>query len=523
MSFLAAHWRRVTLTALLLGVIAIALVVAAKPTFRPDRPGIVAALMLIAALVLGGKRLWARPRWSFLLVLGAALMMVPFVVIARGFGRIDMMAILLHREFGVDGANLGGLSSEIIAAVTSLGLIVLCVAMLAALWRLGWRSYVLIAGLLVLANPMVQYGLRRVFIPPVPSDLVTQLRKPDLLRPAQLPDIVVIYLEGLDRRFADADRFPGAYDQILPLQNEAQAFSGVGQIAGTGWSLAGMVASQCGVPLVPNGLIGRNNYDVVARFMPNQQCLTDVLAENGYVTNFVVGTTVVFAGVDKFYIGHRTTALFGTEQHKEIFPPEVIAAASMDWILDDQMAFEAARLRADALMAQDAPFGLIVETIGPHGRNGYLSRNCAEDHHAAHTADIMAVVQCTASDALTFVREVQAKHAALRPDHDLRIVVLSDHLNHGAPFFAVRPELNAANTVLLLGGAGQGQMSDRQGAMIDVYPTMLEWLGFAKPPVAAGLGRSLLSAAQTLVEERGIEKIDAMLSGDATLAERLWQ
>lgn len=60
--------------------------------------------------------------------------------------------------------------------------------------------------------------------------------------------------------------------------------------------------------------------------------------------------------------------------------------------------------------------------------------------------------------------------------------------------------------------------------MLDIYPTLLDWLGFSLPDGAAGLGRSLLAPSpQTLVAEAGIETVDAMLAGDAALSSLLWR
>jgi hypothetical protein len=73
------------------------------------------------------------------------------------------------------------------------------------------------------------------------------------------------------------------------------------------------------------------------------------------------------------------------------------------------------------------------------------------------------------------------------------------------------------------GDAGhRGMWINRPGRMIDVYPTLLDRAGRAEGPVAAGLGRSLLSAAPTLVEEMGIPALDATTVSDAQLSHRLW-
>lgn len=96
--------KRVVTTLLLAIALGIGLAGAILPRFRVDKPGILALLCLIAALVLGGRALWRKSaqagRGSRLLLVGAAVFMLPFAVIARGFGRVDMMALLFHAEFG---------------------------------------------------------------------------------------------------------------------------------------------------------------------------------------------------------------------------------------------------------------------------------------------------------------------------------------------------------------------------------------------------------------------------------------
>lgn len=515
--------RRYLTSALLLVVLVAAVLVAVRPALKADRPGIVALLCLVAALVIGGRALWARPGWRQLPVLLAAVAMLPFAVVARGFGRVDMMAILFHTDFGMEGATLKGLESDILAGVISLTLVCLAVYLLGNLWQLGRTTFGGIALALLAVNPLTQFGASQLLLPQVVSDLPGRLASPVLQTPAALPDIVLVYLEGTDRRFADTSVFGDAYGPIAELYPESLSFTNIGQIAGTGWSLAGMVASQCGVPVVPRGLIHRNNFDAIDSFLPAQTCLGDVLARNGYVTEYVVGGDLGFGGIDAFYRTHQITTQFGLEEQRSLYPAEEIEAATIDWILDDQMVFETARTRHAGLIAQPKPFAMIVETIGPHGKLGYLSRRCSASGRGEKLRDTKGVVRCTTEDARDFIREVQARQARTRPDRPLRIIVMSDHLSHNGSTPPVAPELTGVNTVLFLGGPDAGQVNDRPGSMIDVFPSMLDWLGLAKPPVAAGLGRSLLSGPTTLVEDRGIASIDAMLAGDATLGQILWR
>lgn len=519
---------RVILTGLLLVPLVVGTMAVALPRFRVDRPGAVAILCLLLALALGGRALWRRPTgqsrgliWALAV---AALLTLPFSVVARGFGRVDMLAMLFHVEFGMQGAGLGGLDSEILKVSLALILVVLALVLLSNLWRVRRGLLGLAILCLLVGNPIVLAAAQRIAFPPPEADFVAEFRPLDRRdAPDPLPDIALIYLEGTDRRFSDAGTYPGAYDPLRALEADALTFVNVGQIIGTGWSLAGMVASQCGVPLMPRGLIGLNNFSVVERFLPRLTCLTDVLGELGYAMDYIVGADEGFAGIDAFYRTHGLAEPLGLAGFRQLHPPELIDAALVGWVLDDQLTYETARMRLPALLQDPTPFLQIVETIGPHGVNGYLSRRCTQSGRAEQSSDMIATARCTLEDTLSYVTDLRRAHAEAGRDRPLRIIVMSDHLNHSPFPRTVPPELALANTVMLIGDQGSGRTIETPGSMIDVYPTILEWLGFTAPGSPAALGRSLLSGTEpSLVARWGIATLDAMIGGDAALATYLW-
>jgi phosphoglycerol transferase len=516
--------RRWLATLCLFVVLAAALAVAMLPWLRPDKYGIIALLALIAAAFLGGRGLWRRPPRAFVAVCLAVLLLWPATVIARGFGRIDMLAILFHADFGMEGATLSGLESEILQGFISSALICLSVGWLTALWLLRTLSMVGAALGLLAINPMVQFAVLTVFQPSIESDLAERLVTPDIVPAREKPDLILIYLEGLDRQFADPDVWGDLYAPLSSLAAEGTSFTAVHQVAGTGWSLAGMVATQCGVPVVPRGLIYRNNFDDLKTFMPKITCLGDVLAAQGYRSAYVVGGDLGFGGIGTFYKTHRIDDRTGLEEHKAIYPAEQIAAALIGWVLDDEMVFQTARQKQAELAAQAAPYALIVETIGPHGRAGYLSRRCNDDGKGAKSDDVRRVIACTLADLAAFVRDARASQAAARPGRELHFVIMSDHLSHNGRTPPVAAEYDRVNTVIFIGGgATPGREIAKPGSMIDVFPTLLDWLGFARRPVAAGLGRSLLGTQPTLLKEVGPGLLDRMLVGDGALSRNIWR
>jgi phosphoglycerol transferase len=512
-------WRRgiaiVGLTAL--GAIGVA--VAAFPWIKPDKPGIAALLVLIALLALVRLSPWNGPQrgwWMLILALAALL---PFAVVARSFGRIDMLSFFFHLDFGMEGASLAGLENEIAAGVLStLFILIAALGLNAALGRPRLFLVGIAVGL-VLLNPLIRFAAAAALTPPVDSGLERRLADPEPLVPASRPDLVIVYLEGFELRYRDPALFGDAFAALQPYADRALDLTGVRQVEGTGWSLAGVIASQCGVPLLPNGLRFRNNFTAQTDFLSGRTCLSDILTAHGYRAEFVVGGDLGFGGLDHFLQTHGYQGQYGMAEVSAMFPPDEVEAATIGWILDDQMTFDAARLRHAALIASPQPYMLVVQTIGPHGRTSWLSRRCSPDGRGAFSSDITAVVRCTAEDTARFLDDLQAA----QPGRPVNIVILSDHLSHYPGEDRGWPQENRRNTLLLISPGTAPGVNDAAGSMLDVYPTLLDWLGLAAPPMRAGLGVSLFSGEPTLAAEFQPDDLNYTFLHDPRLANAVWR
>ena len=515
--------RRFLCSVFLLVPLVYALMVAMAPRFRPDQIGPYVLLALALGIGLG----WRQFRWpprSFALVLIAAALLIPAAVISRAFGRVDMMSVLFHADFGMEGATLNGLETEILQGTLAGLLIGAVLALLAGLWGLRHHAILGLTLAVLAVNPALRFAAMSAVLPAVTSDLMDRMVEPTVLAdPTARPDLLILYLEGTDRQYADPQRWQDLYAPLSALAAEGTSFTRVGQIAGTGWSLAGMVATQCGVPVVPKGLLYRNNFEDLASFMPGVQCLGDVLHGLGYAQSYVVGGDRNFGGIAGFYNTHGITRQIGLHEQRDLYPAAEFAAARASWVLDDQMTFQTARSEFDTLLRRDGPISLIIETIAPHGRMGILSRRCHDGITVTLSRDVRKVVSCLLDEAAAFLRAARVAHRAQRPDQPLFILILSDHISHNPGLPDVGADYRGFNTAILIGpGVPAGAVNARTGAMIDIYPTLLQAMGLSAPPHAANLGRSLLADQPTATEAHGIALLDRMIVSDVPLSRRIW-
>lgn len=247
-----------------------------------------------------------------------------------------------------------------------------------------------------------------------------------------------------------------------------------------------------------------------------------MLKAAGYRLEFLQGGDLGFAGYGTFLSQHGFDKVIGIEHFRARYPGELIDKANIDWIVDDQLVFAEALARQRALLQGEAPYGLFIETITTHGDTGYASRECLPGGEAGQTRDIPMVLECFGRQLAQLVEDLRAQ-AGSRP---MRLVILSDHLSHSTQLKADLPLAERANTAVMIDaeGARRGRV-EKEGSMIDIYPTLLDWMdlvpGEAEP--RAGLGVSLLSDVPTLVGEKGLGALNEELYINPELSRAIWQ
>lgn len=146
-----------------------------------------------------------------------------------------------------------------------------------------------------------------------------------------------IYGESLERTYFNNDAFPDLTPELGALKNEGLDFSNTMQLPGTDYTIAGMVASQCGIPLFAP--FEGNASASVSSFFPNNVCLGDILKNSGYQNYFVQGANLRFAGKDVFLKSHGFDHLYGAEELKSVVADP---AYRNDWgFYDDTVLDEA--------------------------------------------------------------------------------------------------------------------------------------------------------------------------------------
>jgi phosphoglycerol transferase len=83
--------------------------------------------------------------------------------------------------------------------------------------------------------------------------------------------------------------------------------------------------------------------------------------------------------------------------------------------------------------------------------------------------------------------------------------------------------LDRRNSFIMLGpGISPRLQSGARASLVDIYPTILEALGYSLPDGRAALGVSLLSQRETLLRQIGLNRLNRAILSDSALRDRLW-
>lgn len=342
---------------------------------------------------------------------------------------------------------------------------------------------------------------------------------PNYLRPENVEvkagkpkNLVLVYVESLEAGYGDPALF--GRDLLAPLKElGGVSFPSFPGAPGTGWTIAGIVASQCGLPLKSVTVYNINDQgQSMKSYLPNARCLPDVLDSLGYRNVFMGGASLDFAGKGLFLRNHHYHELYGKEEWiADGVDPESLADW---WGLHDDDLLARARRKLVALHEAGQPFNLTLLTVDTHPPRGYLSKACAAHNSGGKFESIVA---CTARQVADLVRFIEERGWM----EDTRVVVVGDHVSMPNP---VSDKLETIPERSIFNAFYPARAMNRQRDEIlhfDLFPTILDFIGVEVPGGRLGLGYSGMNAGARPPQERLAEMRKALLNKSDTYLE-LW-
>ena len=334
-------------------------------------------------------------------------------------------------------------------------------------------------------------------------DITDYYRAPEVTNAAakdEHKNLVLIYIESGEATLSDTTLFEK--DPFKPLEKSAalddgwKSIENFQQYEGGGWTMAGIVSTQCGIPLKSNGTltgqVGMNKVDGVETYLGSQVCLGNVLKGQGYDNVFMGGAKGAFAGKGTYLHDHGYDIEYDLETWRNKGEPA--DQYRSDWGLSDKRLMANARDEVDRLHAKaqktGQPFNLSMLTLDTH-EPVHIYDYCDVDTEEALTS----VFECSVQQVADFV-DYMDKQGYLE---DTSVVIMGDHLKHMGVTDKFHEELdeNPNRSIfnrIWVAGQDREQLQVREGAdQLNLFPTILDAAGVQLKDRQAGLGVSVFS------------------------------
>ena len=321
-------------------------------------------------------------------------------------------------------------------------------------------------------------------------DFAAYYKEPAKSIPNPKLNLVYIYGESLERTYFDNNVFPNLTPELGKLKDESIDFSHTMQLPGTDYTIAGMVASQCGIPLFAP--FEGNASASVSSFFPQNICLGDILKNSGYQNYFMQGANLRFAGKDVFLQSHGFDHLYGAEELKTTVADPTYRN---DWGFYDDTVLDEVWKKYQELSQSGQRFSLFTLTVDTHHPDGFISRTCDRKKYdiGGKTNQSFSAVTCSQEHVAALIEKIKASPYF----KDTVIVVSSDHLAMKNTAWDYLNKQDRSNLFFVIrGDQPQQEVMGVKRSTLDNGATVLDILGGDN---FIGLGRSSLSG-QSLAE-----------------------
>lgn len=490
-------------------------------------------VFFIASFVLIGTAAFFFLYWHHVILLMSAILLVRILGnsadwLMKTFGNIELKTVIYQLYTPMKGTGKGIVKkycSCIGKTVIELSTVIMLYC-LAGIWGApAMGSASILTVLLVLGIVMLYGKLYKIGVPEYIRQMSEHSRvyeekyvDPVSVRitfPKEKKNLIHIYLESMEmtNAFIDIETTGENGVNLIPhltdLASENISFShtkdygGARQMPGTGWTMAGILASTSGISFILpiHGLDSGKYVD----FLPKLETLGNVLERNGYRNYFMCGSDAGFAGRDLFFKTHGNYEIYDLIQaRKEGVIPEKYHNGF--WGMEDFRIYEYAKDKLTEISRDSQPFNFTLLTVDTHPIDGYLCEKCPHTYSQKYAN----VISCADNQIYDFVNWLKTQEWY----KDTIVVITGDHLSMVDDFYSkhYREEIKGIRTIYNCFLNTQFARKDikeksRDFWTADLFPSILGALGADIEGNQLGLGVNLFSDAKTLIEEMGIDKL----------------
>ncbi|MDR1518662.1 MAG: sulfatase-like hydrolase/transferase [Planctomycetota bacterium] len=354
-------------------------------------------------------------------------------------------------------------------------------------------------------------------------------RAEEIVFPGEKRNLILLILESVETTVNDPKLFQA---KLMPrlddIGKKNLAFSGYRPTTGTTSSLLSFYSLNLGMPFVTYPLalftwdsaegpkldpLNLNVGKFAERHDFRDRSLLGVMERNGYRVEMLTGADIRAFAYDRL--------IRMSTDHCGIYDRNYFQASRADcsghmnaWGIDDSYLYARARERLLAVQGGGKPFFSIIQTVNTHPPGFYEKgrpRKFGDFRDSFEQGDAMAG---------EFIEWILAQPFA----RETAIVVMGDHnlaISGLGPIRLPPTEKREIMLIFINSAPGRPKRGQRRAfAAWDLAPTILEAAGARVPGRRFGLGTSLFSDRDTLLERDGLEKFNEMITKRSRLYEK---
>lgn len=316
------------------------------------------------------------------------------------------------------------------------------------------------------------------------SDFYEFYKMPEITQIGKPKNFIWIYAEGLERTYFNETIFPGLTDNLRKIESESISFTNIMQEEYSHYTMGGVVASQCGIPLVSPS--HGNTMGTMSSYLEYAVCLGDLLHDAGYHLVYYGGAHLDFAGHGKFLSTHKFDEAYGKQ---ELLPKLNDQNYVSGWGLYDDTLFDMAYNRFIELSKSKDKFAMFILTLDTHHPDGIPSKSCDNIIYNDGKIPILNAVACSDYLISEFIKRIRQSEYS----NNTVIVLVSDHLAMiDDKIFKQTPRTNLF--IINEPRPHEGPKISKWASTLDIAPTMLPFIGYKGD---IGFGRDIINRHET--------------------------